>query len=578
MGALRPMSALRDQFQQGWYGNSGLRADLLAGLAVALIAIPLAMALAIASGVPPQYGLNSAIVGGILAALFGGSRFSISGPTAAFVVLLAPISAHYGMAGLATAGLMAGLILVIFALSKLGRLIEYVPEPVSLGFTGGIAIVIAILQINDLFGLGISAVPVHIPQRIGSLVAALPHCNLASVVVSGLTIIIALAWPSKRWLVPSYLPAIVAATLLSLWLVSNGHSIETIGSRYSYELHGALGHGVPPNPPQFKLPWALTGPNGQSFVLNLETIQELLPAAFTIAILGSIESLLCAVILDRSTGTRHNSNGELLGQGIANIITPFFGGIPVTAALARSAADVTAGARSPLSAVFHSLFILLAVVLIAPLFSVIPMASMAGILFVVACKMAEAPHAIALLRSSPHTDRFVFLACLCLTVVSDMVIAIGVGCVLAAMLLMRDLARFTQVRDISTSRHYSQQPLPENWRMVKITGAMFYAAAERVLRQILDTTEDHSSLIIYGDGITVFDAGAISAFHRFMQACSNQRHIKVVITDLQPQVRQALDSSEMISKGAALQICDTLAQAITIAHQEMGTIKAEAAT
>ncbi len=577
MGALRPMSALRDQFQQGWYGNSGLRADLLAGLAVALIAIPLAMALAIASGVPPQYGLNSAIVGGILAAIFGGSRFSISGPTAAFVVLLAPISAHYGMAGLATAGLMAGLILVIFALSKLGRLIEYVPEPVSLGFTGGIAIVIAILQINDLLGLGLSAIPLQIPQRIPSLVAALPHCNPASVFVSGLTISIALAWPSKRWLLPSYLPAIVAGTVLSLWLVSHGHSIETIGSRYSYELHGALGHGVPPAPPQFQLPWDLAGPKGQPFVLNLETVQELLPAAFTIAILGSIESLLCAVILDRSTGTRHHSNGELLGQGIANIITPFFGGIPVTAALARSAADVTAGARSPLSAVFHSLFILLAVVLIAPLFSVIPMASMAGVLIVVAWKMAEAPQAIALLRSASLTDRFVFLACLCLTVAFDMVIAIGVGCVLAAMLLVRDLARFTLVRDISTSRHYSQEPLPKNWRMVKITGAMFYAAAERVLRQILDTTEDHSSLIIYGDGITVLDAGAISAFHRFMQACSSQRHIKVVLTDLQPQVQQALDSSGLISKSAALQICDTLAQAITIAHQEIGAIKTEAA-
>ncbi len=568
MGALRPMSALLDQFSKGWYGSTGLRADLLAGLSVAMIAIPLAMALAIASGVPPQYGLNSAIVGGILAAIFGGSRFSISGPTAAFVVLLAPISAHYGMAGLATAGLMAGLILIGFALCRLGRLIEYVPESVSLGFTMGIAIVIALLQVNDVLGLGISHVPEHFPERIQALVSAFPNINPASLSVSGLTLIIALLWPQKRWIVPGYLPAIVAGTLLSLWLAQHGHAIETIGSRFTYHFHGVLGHGVPSIPPQIHLPWNLPGPDGQPFPLSLRTVRELLPAAFTIAILGSIESLLCAVILDRTTRTRHHSNGELLGQGIANLITPFFGGIPVTAALARSAADVAAGARSPLSGVFHSLFILLSVLVFAPLFSIIPMATMAGLLMVVAWNMSEAPHALHLVRTATHTDRLVFLLCVGLTVTFDMVIAIGVGCVLATMLLLRDLARFTQVRDISTSRHYSQEPLPPGWRMVKITGAMFFAAAENVLRDLLDSTESNSNLILYADGITVFDAGAASAFHRFLMECTNQRNIRVIVTDLQPQVRKVFDEAGLMNGGYALQVFSSLSEALLVARWE----------
>lgn len=568
MGALRPMSALRDQFSQGWYGWSGLRADLLAGLSVAMIAIPLAMALAIASGVPPQYGLNSAIVGGILAASFGGSRFSISGPTAAFIVLLAPISARYGMAGLATAGLMAGLILIVFALCRLGRLIEYVPESVSLGFTTGIAIVIALLQLNDLLGLGISQLPEHFPQRLQALVSALPQLHVSNLLVSGVTVIFALAWPQRRWIIPGYLPAILAGTLLSLWFASHGEPIDTIGSRFTFHVDGMLGHGVPSIAPQIQLPWHLPGPDGGSFDLNIQTLRDLLPAAFTIAMMGSIESLLCAVILDRTTRTRHHSNGELLGQGIANLITPFFGGIPVTAALARSAADVSAGARSPLSGIFHSLFILLAVLVFAPLFSIIPMAAMAGVLLVVAWNMSEAPHALRLLRTAPRADRLVFLTCVALTVSFDMMIAIGVGCVLATMLLLRDLARFTQIRDISTSRHYSQEPLPLGWRMVKITGAMFFAAAEGVLRDLLDSTEADSNLILYADGITVFDAGAASAFHRFLQECTNHRHIRVIVTDLQPQVRQAFDEAGLDDADYHFKICASLAEATALARWE----------
>ncbi len=285
--------------------------------------------------------------------------------------------------------------------------------------------------------------------------------------------------------------------------------------------------------------------------------------------MGSIESLLCAVILDHNTRTRHHSNGALLGQGIANLITPFFGGISVTAALARSAADVSGSARSTLSGIFDSLFILLAVLAFAPLFSIIPMAAMAAVLPVVAWTMGEAPHALRLLRSAPRADRFVFLTCVGLTVTFEVVIAIAVGCLLATMLLLRDLACFTQIRDISTSRHYGQEPLPLGWRMVKISGAMFFAAAEGVLRDLLDTTEANANLFLDADGITVFDPGAALAFHRFLQECTNHRHIRVIVTDLQPQVSQVFDEAGLDEGDDRFTICSSLAEATALTRRDV---------
>lgn len=535
-----------------------------------MVALPLAMALAIASGVPPQYGIFSAIVGGLAAALTGGSRFSVSGPTAAFVVVLAPITARYGLAGLAVAGFMAGMILLALGAMKMGRLIEYVPEPVTVGFTAGIAVVIAVLQLNDLLGLGLTGMPEGFLARVASIGTALPHAAWPALLVSAVTLGVAIAWPRERLVVPGYAPAIVAGTVAALVLARYGHPVETIGSRFTYEVAGTLLQGVARTPPQLVLPWALPAADGARFVLTLEALRGLTPAALSIAMLGAIESLLCAVVLDRATGTRHHSNGEMIGQGIANLVVPFFGGVPVTAAIARSAANVRAGARTPLAAALHSVFVLVGVLALAPALGLVPMSSMAAVLVLVAWNMSEARTAAALMRRAPRADRLVFLVCFGLTVVFDMVVAIGVGVVLAALLFMRDIARFTEVRDISTSERYVGEPLPQGWRVLKINGAMFFAAAERVLSQVLSETPDGSSLILYADGVTLLDAGGTSAFERFAAEC-HARRIRVIVADPPPQMAQVLDAGGLTSGEHRVEIAATLARAVASARPTEAT-------
>lgn len=566
--AVRIASAVRDALDKDAYSSAALRSDAVAGLTVSIVAMPLAMALAIASGVPPQYGLYSAIVAGVAAALTGGSRFSVSGPTAAFVVILAPVAARYGLAGLATAGLLAGLILVTLGVTRMGRLIEYVPEPVTVGFTSGIAVVIAILQIDDLLGLGIATVPQAFPAKLAALWGAAASVSWPTVAVSALTVVVAISWPRKRLLIPGYAPAIVAGALLALLLGSIGHPVDTIGSRFATVIDGVTVYGIPRELPHLVLPWNLPGPAGLPLRFSPPAIQDLLGAALSIAILGAIESLLCAVVLDRSTGTRHHSNGELVGQGIANLLVPFVGGVPATAAIARSAANVEAGARTPVAAALHGGFILLGVLILAPALAYVPMASMAAVLLMVAWNMSEAPVAVRLLRLSPRADKLVFLVCFTLTITFDMIVAIGVGMVLAAFLFMRDVARFTQVRDITTSPRYVGEPLPEGWRVAKITGAMFFAAAERILSQLLAETPDGAGLVLYADGVTLLDAGGTSALERFSDACA-ERGIRVLLADLQPQPAQIARDLELHSGSHAIELTETLDDALAIARADV---------
>ncbi len=565
--SVRISSALRDAVGTERYSLTTLRADALAGLTVAVVAVPLAMALAIASGVPPQYGLYSAIVGGLIAAVTGGSRYSVSGPTAAFVVVLAPISARYGLAGLTTAGLMAGVILVAMGAAKLGRLIEYVPEPVTVGFTSGIAVVIALMQLKDLLGLDIATMPETFAGKVAALASAAPEVSWAAVVVSAVTLAVAVAWPQRRLVVPGYAPAIVAGALTALVLARLGNPVDTIGSRFTYEAGGALLHGIPRVPPHLVAPWRLPGADGGTFPVTLTSLRDLLPAAVSIAMLGAIESLLCAVVLDRSTRTRHHSNGELLGQGLANIAAPFFGGIPATAAIARSAANVRADARTPVAAALHAVFVLLGVLVFAPALALVPMASMSAILLLVAWNMSDAGAAVALLKRAPTADKLVFIVCFSLTVVFDMIVAITVGIVLASFLFLRDIARFTQVRDVTGHERYTAGPLPEGWRVTKITGAMFFAAAERVLAQLLEETPDGVGLIVYADGITLLDAGGSSALERFVTECE-ARGITVLMTDLQAQPARTIEAAGL-GQRRSLRVLPTLADALAVAAEEL---------
>ncbi len=540
--SLRIGHALRESFRHERYSGRRFGQDVMAGLTVGIIAIPLAMALAIASGVAPQYGLYTAIIAGFLIPLLGGSRFSISGPTAAFVVILFPVAHEYGLGGLLVASLMAGGILIAMALLRLGRLIEYIPESVTLGFTAGIGVVIATLQIKDSLGLHLTAVPEHYVGKVWQLVQALPATHWPSVLVAVVTFAVMLGWPRLKTVVPAHLPAILAGTLVAMGLTALDPAwiIDTIGSRFSYTLtDGSIGHGIPPVMPAFDWPWNQPGPGGTPIAWDWQTISDLLPDAFAIAMLGAIESLLCAVVLDGMTGTRHSANSELLGQGIGNVITPLFGGITATAAIARSTANYRAGAQSPVSGMIHALVVLLGLVALGDVLSYLPMPAMAALLVVVAWNMSEAPKALHLLKTAPHNEVWVFLACFSLTVLFDMVIAITVGIIMAALLFMKEIAEMTRVTDITENRRVIHEPLAEGWVVFKISGPLFFAAADRVFGELSTLCDNKQGIILYLDGVPILDAGGLNALNKFIATCA-KTDTRIFIADLQFQPLKTL--------------------------------------
>ncbi|USD35673.1 C4-dicarboxylic acid transporter DauA [Ferrimonas sp. SCSIO 43195] len=560
--SLRLGHAFMDACVSSPYGRRQVSRDLLAGLTVGIIAIPLSMALAIASGVAPQYGLYTAIVAGIVIALTGGCRYSISGPTAAFVVLLAPISQQYGLTGLLVATMMSGLILIIMALLRLGRLIQYIPESVTLGFTSGIAVVIATLQLNDFFGLNLSELPHGFGQKVVSLATALPQLHLPSLAVGALTLVVMLLWPRLKLPVPAHLPAVLLATLVCWWLNQAGMGIETIGSRFHYlNADGSLGQGIPPVPPTLDWPWHR---GGDETAISWSLIQSLLPSAMAIAMLGAIESLLCAVVVDGMTNSRHSANSELLGQGIGNLIAPLFGGIPATAAIARSAANVKAGAISPVSAVVHSLLVLLALLGLSKALSYLPMPAMAALLLVVAWNMSEAPKALALMRRAPGSDVLVLLCCFLLTVAFDMVVAISAGMVLAALLFMKEIAEMTRLHDLSDNRRYVEQPLPADWIALKINGPLFFAAADRIFAEIRLQSRGKTGVILFMNGVSVLDAGGLSALNRLVEEC-RLNGTRLVITDLQFQPMKALAKAGVSPIDGVLTFMPVLSDAVNAA-------------
>jgi SulP family sulfate permease len=540
--SLRIAHALRESFLQAPYSVSRLWKDIMAGVTVGIIAIPLAMALAIASGVAPQYGLYTAIIAGFLIPLIGGSRFSISGPTAAFVVILFPIANKYGFGGLLVAGLMAGGIMIAMALLRLGRLIEYIPESVTLGFTGGIGVVIATLQIKDSLGLNLINVPEHYVEKVWQLIQTVPDSQWPSISVAVATFTIMLLWPRLKTAIPAHLPALLVGTLLAMELsaIDTAWTVDTIGSRFSYTLaDGSTGHGIPPVLPAFEWPWNQPGPDGLPISWSWQTITNLLPSAFAIAMLGAIESLLCAVVLDGMTGRRHSANSELFGQGIGNVVTPFFGGITATAAIARSAANYRAGAQSPIAGMIHALVVLLGLVSLGDVLSYLPMPAMAALLVMVAWNMSEAPKAWHLLKTAPLNEVWVFITCFSLTVLFDMVIAISVGIVMAALLFMKEIAEMTKVSDISDNRRLIPEPLAEGWHVFKISGPLFFAAADRIFGELSTLCDNKQGIILYLDGVPILDAGGLVALNKLIAKCA-KTNTKIFIADLQFQPLKTL--------------------------------------
>lgn len=505
-------TALRDKLRGG-YNLSKLQADLLAGVTVGIVAVPLAMALAIGSGVPPQYGLYTAIVAGLLIALTGGSRFSVSGPTAAFIVILHPIAEKYGLGGLVTAGFMAGFMLIGMGVARMGKLIQFIPYPVTTGFTTGIAVVIASLQFKDFFGLQLAVQPEHFLERVWLVGQALPSFHAADLLIGTLTLTLLILWPRLKTGLPAPLIGIMAASVLAwaLTRVVDGFEVATIASRFSYLKDGQTLPGIPPFLPRFVLPWQLPGPDGQPLGLSLGLIKDLLGPAMAIALLGAIESLLCAVVADGMTGTKHDPDAELIGQGIGNVAAPFFGGVAATGALARTAANIRVGARSPLAAVFHALFILLVLLALAPLLGYLPMAALAALLLLVAWNMSELKHFRHILKIAPGSDILVLLVCFGLTVLFDMVIAISVGVVLAALLFMSRMAELSGGQHVETVHPHLESPLPEGVRLYEVSGSLFFGAAEKAMSALRDIGARPRAIIINIEAVTVMDVSGLVA-------------------------------------------------------------------
>ena len=561
--SLRIAHALREVLKEQKYDLASFYRDLLAGLTLGVIAIPLSMALAIAIGVAPQYGLYTAMIAGFIIPLTGGSRYSVSGPTAAFVVILFPIVQQYGLSGLLLASIMSGLILIVMALLRLGRYIQYIPESVTLGFTGGIAIVIAVLQMKDFFGLSISEMPEQFIDKIALLIQTLPMLSSATLIVGLSTVVIMIIWPKLKTPVPAHLPAVIISSVVAYVFNHQGGDVATIGSTFSFTLaDGSLGHGIPAILPSFEWPWLNGQPGESTLVFSWPLVKDLLSASFAIAMLGAIESLLCAVVLDGMSGKKHSANSELLGQGLGNIITPFFGGITATAAIARSAANYKAGAVSPIAAMIHALVVLLSLVMLASVLSYLPMAGMAALLLFVAWNMSEAPKIVHLIKKSPPSEIFVFFTCFSLTIFFDMVIAISVGIVLASLLFMKQIAEMTKVHDISTHPKLIRDPLQQGWKVYKINGPLFFAAADAVFGELSFLSDEcEKGIILYLDGVSILDSGGVTALFKFLDKCKNTS-TKVILADFQFQPLKTLAKAGFEPDGESCITYATLAEAL----------------
>ena len=553
-------TALRAALKRG-YKTKHLRADILAGTVVGIVALPLSMALAIAVGAPPQHGLYTAMIAGAVTAITGGSNYQVTGPTAAFIVILAPIVAKFGLAGLMTAGFMAGMILIALGWLRLGALMRYIPNPVTTGFTTGIAVVIATLQVKDVLGLQIAKMPEHYHEKVLALWTARGTLDWHELVIAATTLGLLLLLPKMTRRIPAPLLAIAAAAGgAALWqTVDPALHIATIGSRFHTTINGITIAGIPPVLPHLALPWGADG-------LSFSEIRDLLPSAIAIAMLGAIESLLSAVIADGMTGGHHDPDAELVGQGLGNMIAPLFGGIAATGALARTATNIRAGARSPVAAVWHAVVILLSILLLAPLVAYIPMAALAGLLLLVAWNMSELRHFIGITKIAPKSDVSVLLICFGLTVVFDMVIAISVGFVLAAVLFMRRMAVLTDAKWLTAeSAARAEIQLPRYVSLYQINGPLFFGAVHNAMGALHATSTDGFRVLILDLArVPVIDASGFAALESAVHGLL-ERNRGVVLAGPLPQPHRIWERAKMTHTLDGVQVADDIEQAIELA-------------
>lgn len=535
------------------YGLRLLRQDALAGLTVAIVALPLAMALAIASGTTPEKGLFTAVIAGFLISLFGGSRYQIGGPTGAFVVVVFSVIERHGYDGLVIATAMAGVFLIAFSLARLGTVIRFIPYPVVTGFTAGIAVIIFSTQVKDFFGLQIAEMPGELIDKWAAYAEAAATWQPATLglALASLALILGLRRFYPRF--PGFITAVILASL-AVWLL--GLPVDTIGSRFG---------GIPQALPRPEIP-----------TLDWERVVALVPDAFTIALLAGIESLLSAMIADGMTGGRHRSNAELMGQGIANLGSALFGGLPATGAIARTVTNIKSGGRTPVAGLLHAAFLLLFMLLLAPLASYIPLACLAAILVVVAWNMSEIERFKGLMKA-PVSDRLVLLTTFLLTVLVDLTIAIQVGIVLSAMVFMKRMSEVTEIGNarqmLDPTAGEADVPdeeilpgnLPKDVEVFQIKGPFFFGVASR-LHSVLDQLERPPKVFILRlRQVPMIDASGVAALEALIKRCG-QHGTRVILSAVQPQPRQVLRRMDW-SRDHDVPMVANLAEALRLAEK-----------
>jgi SulP family sulfate permease len=522
--------------------------DVVSGIIVAIIALPLSIALALASGVGPEQGIYTAIFAGFVIAFLGGSRVQIAGPTAAFATIVAGIVAKNGMEGLVLATIMAGIILIIMGLFKFGNLIKYIPYTITTGFTFGIAVTILIGQIKDFFGMTFTTSPIETPEKVMAIVHAIPTINVQALIVGIVCLAILIVWPKITEVIPGSLIAVIVAIVMVKGLKMD---VKTIGDLY------VISNKLPP----------LSVPH-----FDFETVRLLLPDAFTIAILAGIESLLSCVVSDGMIGSRHKPNMELIAQGAGNLASALFGGIPATGAIARTAANIKSGGRTPIAGMVHSVTLLIILVVLMPYAAWIPMPAIAAILFMVAYNMSGWREFVHLCKCSPKSDILVLVITFVLTVVFDLVVAIEVGIIMAAFLFLKRMSEVTEVKSweyLDENYDENNDPMALSLRQVpkgvlvyEINGPMFFAAADKFMQ--INTQKGIKAVILRMRGVPALDISALRTLEQIHETC--EKHgIRLILSHVNEQPMNVMKKDRFDEKiGAenfAAHIDDALAMA-----------------
>lgn len=522
------------------YSKGQFYKDFTAGIIVAIIALPLSIALAIASGVSPEKGLHTAIIAGFIISFLGGSRVQIGGPTGAFMVIVFGIIAQYGLDGLIISTIMAGIIMILMGVFQFGKMIKFIPYPITTGFTSGIALTIFSTQVKDFLGLSIDKVPGEFLGKWESYFQNIGTINFASVLLGVISLLIIIYWPKVTEKIPGSLIALISATLIAYFFKLD---VPTIGSQF-----GEISSAFPkPHMPS----------------LSFETIKNLIQPAFTIALLGAIESLLSAVVADGMINGKHRSNTELIAQGVANIASGIFGGIPATGAIARTAANVKNGGRTPVAGMVHAVVLLLIMLVFMPLAKLVPLSALAAILMVVAYNMSNW-RAFRDLLSAPKSDIFVLLATFVLTVLVDLVVAIEVGVVMASLLFMKRMSDIANIKNMAEDDETEENvfaDLSGDTLVYDINGPFFFGAADK-FGEIIYSVKSHTRvLILRMKNVPAMDATAIHALGTLYRTCSTHK-TRLMLSEVQEQPYQALEKAGYIEKIGKKNICKSVNEAI----------------